>query len=58
MGILCREMGEWRASLEDPHSQEMRIFADLEDLFDFLLRETERQTSGDDVRLGEAGDVS
>lgn len=32
--------GAWRASLEDPHTQEMRIFERLADLFAFLERET------------------
>ncbi len=31
---------EWRASLQDPHTQEMQVFANLEALFEFLLKET------------------
>ena len=53
-----RGLGVWRASLENPHTQEMQVFADLEALFDFLLTETERRASGEDARLGEADDVS
>ena len=33
----------WCASLEDPHTQEMQFFADLDALFDFLARETKRR---------------
>lgn len=36
---------EWRASLEDPHTQEMRVFANLQTLFEFLSRETEQRAS-------------
>lgn len=37
----------WRASLEVPHTQEKRIFANLEVLYVFLLRETERLARGE-----------
>jgi len=41
---LWREQGgestRWRASLQDPHAGERVGFAHLEDLFDFLRRET------------------
>ncbi|MCO6450199.1 MAG: hypothetical protein J5I90_05365 [Caldilineales bacterium] len=37
----CR--GLWRVSLEDPHTQDMRVFEKLADLFEFLSQETERQ---------------
>jgi len=47
--------GEWRASLQDPHTQELQVFANLETFFDFLLKETERQTKGDDACQQEAG---
>jgi hypothetical protein len=38
----ARRGGEanWRASLESPHSGERVGFAELEELFDFLLRQT------------------
>ena len=36
--------GAWRASLEDPYTHEKRVFADLETLFTFLEKETERRT--------------
>ena len=47
--------GEWRASLQDPHTQEMQVFTDLKALFDFLLAETARRASGEDARPLEAG---
>jgi hypothetical protein len=40
----CAE-GEWRASLQDPHTQEMRVFDDLKALFDFLSKETKQRAS-------------
>ena len=42
--------GEWRASLQDPHTQEMQVFANLEALFEFLSRETEQRVSTEDAR--------
>lgn len=45
-----RFLGEWRASLEDPHTQAMQVFANLEALFDYLLQEAARRASGEDVR--------
>jgi hypothetical protein len=57
-GQLVRHQSVWRASLEDPHTQEMQVFADLEALFDFLLSETKRLAAGEEARLGEADDVS
>lgn len=36
---------EWRASLQDPHTQEMRVFDDLEALFNFLVLETKQHAS-------------
>ena len=36
-----KTQGQWRASLEAPHTQEMRVFASLDDLFNFLTDETE-----------------
>ena len=36
----------WRASLEDPYTQEIQGFADMEALFAFLLKETELLASG------------
>jgi hypothetical protein len=53
-----RMMCEWRASLQDPHTQEMQVFADLEALFDFLLAETARRTSGEDARQQEIGSAN
>jgi len=52
-----RGQAEWRVSLEDPHSQQMQVFVDLEALFDFLLRETERLVADENVR-SEADDMS
>ena len=46
-----RAEGEWRASLEDPRTEEMQIFADLEALFHFILGETKRRASSEDARL-------
>ena len=43
LGHAIRDQAEWRVSLEDPRTQEMRVFADLEALFDFLSKETKRQ---------------
>jgi len=37
----------WRASLERPGSGDRRGFASLEDLFDFLETQTERQGAQD-----------
>ena len=37
--------GQWRASLQDPHTQEMQVFTDLETLFEFLLKETMQRAS-------------
>ena len=34
------ESSRWRASLQDPHSGERIGFASLEELFDYLRRET------------------
>ena len=42
----------WRASLEDPRTHERRGFPDLERLFAFLARQTERE-SGDRPDGGE-----
>lgn len=50
-----RAMCEWRASLQDPHTQELQVFADLGVLFDFLLAETARLASGEDARPQEIG---
>ena len=45
----------WRASLEDPHTGERLGFASLEQLFAFLMEQTER--AGPDVgrRTGDGG---
>jgi len=47
---LWREQGSevtrWRASLQDPHSGKRLGFAHMEDLFDFLRRETEKVADG------------
>ncbi|MCP4165416.1 MAG: hypothetical protein GY759_05930 [Chloroflexi bacterium] len=53
-----RTKGGWRASLEDPRTQEMQVFADLEALFDFLLKETERRASDENTPFHGAGDTS
>ena len=39
----------WRASLEDAHSDERRVFSSLEELFDFLRQRVEgvRKEAGD-----------
>ena len=50
--------GDWRASLQDPHTQEMQVFTDLKALFDFLLAETARMASGEDARQQENGDAN
>lgn len=53
-----RDRGEWRASLQDPHTQEMRVFADMEALFEFLLEETALWAPGEETsRLVKAPDV-
>ena len=36
----------WRASLQDPHTEECRGFATLTDLFAFLEQETGHRTRG------------
>jgi len=33
-------MGPWRVTLENPHDGKMYGFADLKELFDFLIKET------------------
>jgi hypothetical protein len=40
------EVIRWRASLQDPHSDKRLGFAHVEDLFDFLRRETEKEDDG------------
>ena len=47
--------GEWRASLQDPHTQEMQVFTDMKALFAFLVAETARRASGEDARPQEGG---
>lgn len=42
-------LAEWRASLQDPHTQEMQVFTDLKALFAFLTTETTRRASGEDT---------
>ena len=37
-----RPLGGWRASLENPHTAERFGFASLEDLFAFVMEQTER----------------
>ena len=42
--IWCEQGGgsaRWRASLQDPHSGKMLGFADLEALFEFLIRQVD-----------------
>jgi len=34
------EMSSWRATLENPHNGKKYGFADLKNLFDFLIKET------------------
>ena len=53
-----RAMNDWRASLQDPHTQEMQVFTDLEALFEFLLAETARRASGEDALQQENGDAN
>ena len=50
--------GEWRASLQDPHTQETQVFTGLEALFDFLLAETARRASGEGARQQEIGSAN
>ncbi len=50
--------GEWRASLQDPHTQALQVFATLEALFEFLQRETARRALGENARQPEAGRAS
>jgi len=38
----------WRVSLEDAETRELRGFASLEEVFAFLRREVERETSGEE----------
>jgi hypothetical protein len=56
---LWREKGgestQWRASLQDPHSGEKVGFAHLEDLFDFLRRETGHLSERNGSKLGNEG---
>jgi hypothetical protein len=40
----------WRASIESPHTGERQVFADLDDLFAFLRRQTASLSSGQDVQ--------
>jgi hypothetical protein len=51
---LWREKGEgttqWRASLQDPHSSERVGFANLDELFEFLLRQTGAAADVDERR--------
>lgn len=54
----ARSQGEWRASLEDPHTQEIQVFADLEALFDFLLKETKQRVSSEKARSHEADEAN
>ena len=42
-----RGQAEWRVSLEDPRTQEMQVFVDLEALFDFLSKEIKRRAPTD-----------
>ncbi len=44
-----RGQAEWRASLEDPHTQEMQVFANIKALFAFLQMETDRRMMIDDT---------
>jgi hypothetical protein len=37
----CEGKATWRASLESAHTSEKRIFASLDDLFDFLQKQTD-----------------
>ncbi len=41
------EHGDWRASLQDPHTQEIQVFANLEALFEFLSTETKWRVKSD-----------
>lgn len=50
--------GEWRASLEDPHTQALQVFANLEALFAYLLRETSGWALGDGAHLQQEGSAS
>ena len=49
-GEPASDRGEWRASLQDPHTQEVRVFPDLDTLFQFLLSETAGRVSGESAR--------
>ena len=57
---LWRERGSvsarWRASLQDPHSGKRVGFAHLEDVFDFLRRETGEVPEGKGSKLGNEGE--
>lgn len=48
----------WRASLQDPHTQDLLVFVDLEALFAFLLAETARRAPGEGDRPHEAGEAN
>jgi len=56
---LWREQGgestRWRASLQDPHSGERAGFANLEELFGYLRRETGDLLERDTCGLGNEG---
>lgn len=51
----CHGDPVWHASLHDPHTEERRIFADLEGLFTFLkdkVDESSLEDQGDGPTLG------
>jgi hypothetical protein len=49
------ESSRWRASLQDPHSGERVGFANLEELFGYLRRETDDLPERDGGELGNEG---